>query len=329
MTTIEWTDKTVNFFTVRRGAQPGWFCAKTSPGCANCYASGINKSTLYGRYGTRDAYVRRNAGGLRPEFRRDRLRAFAETSERARRYRLFPNDMTDTFLSVRVCRGCGDVSESDWFYREPDPACGSCGSSDATDFWSSRWVQEALDLYDELARRGHVVQSLTKRVARMASELRRWTVRHDRRLHENVHLGFSAENQETFDQRWSYASRCREFARGVLWVSYEPALAPIDFTAGLSGRPKLGWAVLGGESGNRARPARVGWFLGALEQLRTAGVPAYMKQLGANAADDRGDALDLEHPKGGDPAEWPDALLPAVREFPAEPGEPGQGELFR
>lgn len=39
ITSIEWTDRSVNPIRARLGAAVGHHCEKVSPGCANCYAS--------------------------------------------------------------------------------------------------------------------------------------------------------------------------------------------------------------------------------------------------------------------------------------------------
>ncbi len=109
----------------------------------------------------------------------------------------------------------------------------------------------------------------------------------------------------------------------------------------------LGFVVVGGESGPNARPCDVAWIRSTVQQCETASVACHVKQLGANVID-RNDAgwegqepwhwpdigrrveedLDgtrdgyqgapirvrLEHPKGGNPLEWPQDLR--VREWP-------------
>ena len=86
----------------------------------------------------------------------------------------------------------------------------------------------------------------------------------------------------------------------------------------------LDWVIVGGESGPGARPCDVAWIRAIVEQCRAAGVPAFVKQLGAEpvqfavAAERRTDSgactVRLRNRKGGDPAEWPEDLR--VREFP-------------
>ena len=92
---------------------------------------------------------------------------------------------------------------------------------------------------------------------------------------ENVLPGFTAENQEWFDRR---AVSAVDFAHtfGVRWfVSYEPALGPIDFMPGM---PGIAWLIVGGESGAGARPMPEAWVRSARDQAVAAGVPFFLKQ---------------------------------------------------
>lgn len=94
----------------------------------------------------------------------------------------------------------------------------------------------------------------------------------------NVVPGFTAENQEWFDKR---AVSAIDFAHtfGVRWfVSYEPALGPIDFMPGM---PGIAWLIMGGESrsgGAAARPMMLSWVRSARDQAVAAGVPFFLKQ---------------------------------------------------
>lgn len=97
----------------------------------------------------------------------------------------------------------------------------------------------------------------------------------------------------------------------------------------------LHWIIVGGESGNGARPFHVEWARSIVAQCRAAGVACFVKQLGANTrwngcsgpgehwpsglrkTDTRegGWRVHLVDRKGGDMAEWPEDLR--VREFPS------------
>lgn len=138
----------------------------------------------------------------------------------------------------------------------------------------------------------------------------------------NVWLGVSVEDQATADER---IPLLLQTPAAVRWVSYEPALAPVDFAPwlfsdgvrpGVGGR-SLDWVVVGGESGPGARPFNLAWAYSTIAQCKAAGVPVFVKQLGAMP--ELHVAADVLHMpilrgKGGDPAEWPEDLR--VREFP-------------
>ena len=373
-TSIEWTDRSVNFFIVRRGEKRGWFCVKKSTECAHCYAEGINldpravNSTV--RMGTGLPYARLSAGDQEPVFDRRKLQALLRFRKR---YRIFPCDMTDFFLSVMSCKDCGerweDESHELWM---SGPTCRQCGSRNIKAFWPSAWIQEALDVFDLLGKSGHTIQILTKRARRMWGEVYNWSVRNGRNLNQNVLLGFSAGDQDTFDTRWNWAKCLGPFADGILWVSYEPGIKSIDMRDTLCGwscdwceynardrdslfRPRkcpvcsaepalggsitnsarLGWGVIGGESGIRARPFCVDFALSTLRHFSESGVPFFVKQLGrhpyTNSTDLRWPVRlmsaerqgvralwpKLQHAKGGDWNEWPRILR--VRQLPEAP----------
>jgi len=91
----------------------------------------------------------------------------------------------------------------------------------------------------------------------------------------NVWPGISAENQRTLEERWEHLC---QVPAAVLWVSYEPGLGSVRLSQEML--EKLGWVVLGGESGPGARPCNVNWIRSVVEQCRDA-VPVHVKQLGA------------------------------------------------
>lgn len=154
----------------------------------------------------------------------------------------------------------------------------------------------------------------------------------------NVWLGVSAEDKQRADER---IPELLQTPATVRFVSYEPALGPVDFaqatpcgyycdesvghvdhgfiTPGI--KSGIDWLIIGGESGPMARPFNVEWARGAIEQCKVAGVPVFMKQFGANPRtnaipgyDDAMRRIELKDRKGGDMAEWPEWAR--VREFP-------------
>lgn len=104
-------------------------------------------------------------------------------------------------------------------------------------------------------------------------------------------------------------------------------------------KPRIDWIVIGGESGDQARPFDIQWARDVISQCRASGVAAFMKQAGAEArwngmtngpigeqawpqgtsiADnmDGSFRVHLKHDKGGDMAELPPDLR--VRMTPGE-----------
>jgi protein gp37 len=118
----------------------------------------------------------------------------------------------------------------------------------------------------------------------------------------------------------------------VLFLSCEPLIGPVDLTPWLYGqvhadttrgtggvggqmltadRPPLDWVIIGGESGAKARRMDPAWARALVDQCTEAGVPVFFKQAGVRLARELG----LTHPKGEDPAEWPEEWM-QVQNFP-------------
>ena len=104
--------------------------------------------------------------------------------------------------------------------------------------------------------------------------------------YENVWLGTSIEDQPTADERISLLLQA---PAAVYFVSYEPALASVDFrpympnelwndVPGWNENPNLDWIIAGSESGPRARAAEWSWFRSVKDQCVAAGVPFFFKQ---------------------------------------------------
>jgi protein gp37 len=107
----------------------------------------------------------------------------------------------------------------------------------------------------------------------------------------NLHLGVSVENQQYADERIPLLLKTPAALR---FVSYEPALGPVNFSGFLPRRVHdsyhgewnrvggLDWIIVGGESGPGARPFNVDWAWTAIKQCRAAGTKVFLKQLGSN-----------------------------------------------
>jgi len=131
-----------------------------------------------------------------------------------------------------------------------------------------------------------------------------------------IWLGVSVENQEYADKRIPFLLQTPAAKR---FVSYEPALGPVDFssinlrehvlaelgshairwrnnpnypehiplnclTGWNPGGDKLGhldWVIVGGESGPGARPFNIAWAGSVVQQCKAAGVACFVKQMGS------------------------------------------------
>jgi len=178
----------------------------------------------------------------------------------------------------------------------------------------SDFIQRVFEVMREA--RQHTYQILTKRPERMHSEISVITVGSTITYpFPNVWLGVSVEDQRTANERIPLLLKTPARIR---FVSYEPALGPIDFTnipSGNSSYPildsltgterrsvvqlgnldfcaynedkyfsedstKIDWIIMGGESGPRARPMHPDWAISVRDQCQEVGVPFFFKQWG-------------------------------------------------
>lgn len=128
---------------------------------------------------------------------------------------------------------------------------------------------------------------------------------------KNVYLGVSAEDQQTYVQRWPIL---RDIPAAVRFLSIEPLLGPVLLQL-FSGHPVLpNWVIVGGESGS-PRTMDIDWVRAIAFQCKQAAVPVFVKQLGRNPIQDGlSYALDLDPGHGGNWDEWPEEIR--IREWP-------------
>lgn len=126
----------------------------------------------------------------------------------------------------------------------------------------------------------------------------------------NIWLGVSVEDQKTAEER---IPLLLQTPAAVRFVSYEPALGPLDLSTWLhvmwgpgkkhwfktpmfngtdergmeapmrylgKAKSELDWIIAGGESGPHARPSHPDWFRSVRDQCHAAGVPFFFKQWG-------------------------------------------------
>jgi len=146
---------------------------------------------------------------------------------------------------------------------------------------------------------------------------------------DNVWLGTSIENQDAVRNRIPVLL---DTPAKIHFLSVEPLLGEIDISDYLyvyptrhKGKPwpygRIDWVIVGGESGSGARPCRVAWIRSIVEQCKAAGVPVFVKQLGAFIVDRNDAGFDAnaevwaEGPDEGKPTNpraWPD--MPDIEE---------------
>ena len=95
----------------------------------------------------------------------------------------------------------------------------------------------------------------------------------------NVWLGATCEDQVAYNRRWPLL---REVPARVRFISYEPALGPLDISTARmwSIKPSLHWLICGGESGPSARPMNPQWARDIRGQCADGGIAFLHKQNG-------------------------------------------------
>lgn len=267
-TGIEWTDATWNFVTG---------CTRISEGCDHCY---IERTPPF-----RMAHRKFNGTGV-------------GSTTGVKHY----SDRLGIPLRWRNPRRVFVNSLSDLFHEDVD----------------EQLVAEALAVMALTPQ--HTYQLLTKRHARMRSYLsnpllrdqveelvceraailypKGWEARFTWPL-RNLWLGVTVESQKWADIRIPYL---RDTPAAVRFISAEPLLGPVDLSghlpkalcaaceANMEGpmcsacygdfRTRIGWVIVGGESGPGARPMHPDWVRSLRDQCTAAGVAFHFKQFG-------------------------------------------------
>lgn len=305
---IGWTHNTSN----------AWHgCEKVSAGCKHCYAETATPVRVK-RAGGLELWGGEAARSETKCWRKD-LRAWnAAALISGQVVRVFAQSLADTFE---------DYSGSG--VRRAD------GSIDATlDGLRAEYLAE-LEACSALT-----VQLLTKRIENVrkmvpAHWLTTWPA--------HVQIGCTVEDQENAERRIQHLLAV---PAPVRFLSVEPQIGPVllhggsvpdppgsaGVVMGRSGwlRPGgISWVICGGESGAKARSFDLAWARSLRDQCKAAGVPFFLKQLGARPIVDMGTASDhlsqmeqaglvrlrFADSHGGDEGEWPPDLR-GCRAFP-------------
>lgn len=307
-TAIEWCDATLN---------PWEGCTKISPGCANCYAA--TRNHRFGNDNWGKGKPRRRVVG----FEKAALALNRKAEREERQIAVFPSlcDWLDEEVPVawlaRFLTLIHNTPHITWLVLTKRP-----------ENWPER-------LRKVIAGGGDRTLAIS------------WF---NGEPPANVWVGTSVEDQARADERIPELLKIPAAGR---FLSVEPLLGPVNlgyrgagglaFDGGLqrTNDAQVDWVIVGGESGPKARPCNVDWIRDIVRQCKAATVPCFVKQLGSRPCCDLSDvipeaspeeiqddpmaaaqwdihrhqcSMHLRHPKGGDPAEWPEDLR--VREFP-------------
>lgn len=300
MTTIQWTNETLNPFRARNRETGGvgHFCVKVDPACARCYAEPyqVRRHNPI-RYAAQDL-------ALVDLFLDENV--LLQPLRWVEKRMIFPCSMTDLFGEFYpfewIDKFVAVAAVADWhIYQVLTKRAARMAEYFARDDLRARVAEAA----EWIATLSAVPKGIRGRALVVADSIRKtglfplpgwWQ-------------GVSAGTQEGADERIPYL---QDPPFSVRWVSAEPILEKIDLARHLS---ILDWGVVGGESGRLARVCRVDHIIGVVLQFRSAGKPVFVKQLGARPIEPTGEEIKLVDSKGGDPAEWPEFLR--VRQMPA------------
>jgi protein gp37 len=307
-TKIQWADATWN---------PWIGCAKVSAGCAHCYAENTTRARVLRANG-------RETWGKGAERSR--------TSEAYWRQPLRWNQFA-------VCNLCSQLVDRTHRHGTIIPSLrrqrvfpSLCDILDAET--PLQWLADFLMLVIDTPNLDWLL--LTKRPENAerinrALQIANWGDRDKKALWNlaglvphNVWLGTSVENQAMADLR---IPRLLAIPARIHFLSVEPLLEGIDLRYGaftgadpVESQTNIEWVIFGGESGPNARPCSTEWIRDGIRQCQSAGVPVFVKQLGANVFGPNDGANNnmwitrIRDKKGGNMDEWPLGIR--VREFP-------------
>lgn len=279
-------------------------CSRVSTGCLNCYAERMAARfsrpglPFHGFAESRSSDLDAGGGSAprwtgRVELIEDRLAVPARSVEPAR---WFVNSMSDLFHKALSYRDIDFVMASMAVASKHRFLVLTKRAERMCDYGVS-WSHAPPHLWPE------IVRAQARRLGlHNWNETAAWPP-------PNVMLGVSVEDQATADER---IPALLATPAALRFVSYEPALGPVDFESvplpdaylrmkGVTGclQPlsekesepddfvyftrkdrKLDWIIVGGESGPGARPFDLAWARETISQCRAAKVPCFVKQLG-------------------------------------------------
>jgi protein gp37 len=213
-------------------------CTKISPGCDHCYAEGWAKRSGQVQWGNHPRKRTSEPYWKQPLKWAKAARARAAAQEHV-----------------------------PWEIERPRVFCASLADvfdNQVPDQWR-------LDLWDVIRATPELDWLLlTKRPENIGKMI--WPLWADTGTPQNVWLGTTAEDQARFDHRWPIL---REIPAAVRFISYEPAIGPLQL---FSGGYQPDWLICGGESGHGARMMDLEWARDIRNECAARGVRFFFKQ---------------------------------------------------
>lgn len=291
---IHWTDATWNPVT---GCTPIPGVAGRPSGCDHCYARTLidrrmSKNPKSVRFGHPFAEVMTHEDRLAQPFRWKRPRRIFVNSLSD----LFHKDVPDALIAqVFVTMAFASHHTYQVLTKRPERMRRLLAA-----FSDGRKLGHALSL--PVSVRGDRIVAtadLTATHNGIRTVSRAWPLR-------NVHAGVSIS---TNDDAWR-ADMLHGTPNVVPWISAEPLLGAVDRVE-LTG---IAWLVIGGESGDGARPLDLNDVRDLVARARAAGTAVFVKQLGSVWSREAGDGGYAQDRGGGDIERFPVDLR--VREYP-------------
>jgi protein gp37 len=109
--------------------------------------------------------------------------------------------------------------------------------------------------------------------------------------HGNVWLGTTTEDQDAYNLRWPILYRAGLSHYLKTFVSYEPAIGPLELTGAGKWAIVPDWVICGGESGHGSRPMDAAWARSLRDQCASMGAAFHMKQMGSVFGPHKGNEL--------------------------------------
>lgn len=329
-TKIQWTDHTFN---------PWLGCEKVSAGCKHCYAENdtpvrVHRGKGLELWGGDAARVVTGADNWKKPARWNR-----EAQAEGRRHRVFCASLADVFedrrdLDAPRARLFALIEQTPWLdwqlvTKRPEDmvrfAPASWAKAWPLNVWAGTTVEDqpaADKRIPHLRRVPAVVRFLSMEPLLGAVDL------------DPPTCPDCGDHDATDFDGTAFCAACPGADGEGVEMAFDAWLDPCASAK----QPGINWLIIGGESGPKARPFDLAWARSIIAQADAAGVPVFLKQLGASPIDSAVGAspiaihetdstgttahtiprihrLRLRDSHGGDEAEWP-ADLRGRRAFP-------------